>query len=518
MHRARAWPMPALAVAAFLGGVAPASGQSRDCQLAEAERSVTRGSDEASRVSRIFQPVFLCDGGTRIRADSSIHNHGSAFHRFYGNVLFVDEGKQMTAPYAQYFARTGRLDARDGVQVVTLETGDTITGGELVLLQANDRRPEDQLTVRRGRPRAVFHPQESGASDADEPRPESQDSTGLPYEVVADVIYLEGEGVLRARGRVQIERDDLQAYADSTELDQIEGRLRLFRLARLVQDDLDVRGDTIEVLMPEDALEEIESRTFARMRAGDVHIEGYLIRAFFAEQELVRVVSLRKPPGELVADDVDQLDVRDVDDEPPPEVPDSLFPQALARAENFRITADSIEVNVPGGELKRVFAAGGARAESTARDSLNTPRTAPELRTDWLSADTVIAAFLPPVEGEQDDPDEEENGDDYRLDTLLGRVSAKTFYRVVARDTALVEANADGTRPLELNYTLGDEIKIFLSATAEVDSMHVENPVGAYFQPVRRARPTPPDTTGVIPPDTTGSSRPIPRRPAGRRR
>ena len=120
-----------------------------------------------------------------------------------------------------------------------------------------------------------------------------------------------------------------------------------------------------------------------------------------------------------------------------------------------------------------------------------------DLRSDWLAADTVIATFLPPEELDSEGGEGDE-GSGYRLDTLLGRVSAKTFYRIASRDTVGIQPDEDGRRPLELNYTLGDEIKIFLNANAEVDSMNVENPKGAYFQPVR-APPPPPDTTGPRP-------------------
>lgn len=531
MPLARIPPVPAAAFAVLLLGAAPAGGQTRDCQLTQAERSVTRGSDENTRVSRLQRPVFICEGGTRIRADSSIHNHGPALHRFFGNVEFVDGGRRLMAPFAQYFARTGRLDARDGVQVVTLETGDTIQGGELTLLRANDARPEDVLTVRRGRPTAVFH---TGGSVADEPGPSGADSAAAPYRLVADVIHLVGESLLAAKGRVQIERNALQAFGDSTEFDQAEGRLRLYRAARIVQDSLDVRGDTVDVLMPSGVLETIESVSNARMRASGVNLEGYYARALFAGDALERVVVLRRPPspvdqaqGEVAEEGVDdprpplRLDLREDVSE---ERPDSLFPPALARSDKFRITGDSIEVDAPNGELERVYAVGTAKAESIARDSLNAPRTPVELRTDWLAADTVIATFL--ASAADDGADSRDQGE-YRLDTLLGRVNAKSFYRVVSRDTTLVNPDAEGKRALELNYTLGDEIRIFLNASAEVDSMNVANPRGAYFQPNRRAAPTPVDTSSVArpdtvkpaPPDTTGAVRPDTlRRPRARGR
>ena len=529
MLGARGLTGAALVVGILLGGAGPSRAQSRDCELVSAEKSITRGPEDASRRSWITKPVFRCVGGTRIQADSSVHYHGSALHQFYGNVKFVDQGREMTSQFAQFFARTGRLDARDlsltrgaaeGVRIVTPGTGDTITGGELVLLQANERRPEDQLTVRGGRPRAVFHTRGSTEPTGDEKPSEDQDST--PFEIVADLIYMEGESLMRARGRVAIERGDLQAFGDSTEFDQADGRLLLFRSARILQDSLDVRGDTIEVLMPGDGIEELESRGNARLKASSVFIDGKVVHVFFEEDQPNRVIALRRPTPVLEVADTDELDgtgvaesgepgsrdadsVPDVSDEEEPQVSDSLPPAEL-RAEGFAVTADSIDVRLPFGELERVFASGTARAISSARDSLNAPDMPPELGSDWLAADTVIATFLPPDEADSD-VGKGDGGNDYRLDTLLGRVSAKTFYRIAPRDTVGIQPDEEGRRPLELNYTLGDEIKIFLNANAEVDSMNVENPKGAYFQPVRPA-PAPPDTTGPRPSGSPPGRRP----------
>ena len=292
----------ALVVGFLLGGAGLSAAQSRDCELVSAEKSITRGSENASRRSWITKPVFRCDGGTRIQADSSVHFHGSALHQFYGDVTFVDQGREMSAQFAQYFARTGRLDARDlaqtqgaaeGVRIVTLETGDTITGSELVLLQANERRPEDQLTVRGGRPRAVFHTRGSTETTGEEESPDDEGSG--PFEIVGDLIYMEGESLLRARGRVEIERGNLQAFGDSTEFDQADGRLLLFRRARILQDSLDVRGDTIEVLMPGDAIEQLESRGNGRLKANSVFIDGNVVHVFFEEDQPNRVIALRRP-------------------------------------------------------------------------------------------------------------------------------------------------------------------------------------------------------------------------------
>jgi len=518
----------ALVVGFLLVGASLSGAQSRDCELVSAEKSITRGPD-ASRRSRITEPVFRCDGGTRIQADSSVHFHGSALHQFYGNVIFVDRGREMTAQFAQYFARTGRLDARDlsqtqgaaeGVRIVTFETGDTITGSELVLLQANERRPEDQLTVRGGRPRAVFHTRGSTETTGAEGSPDAEGSP--PFVIMADLIYMEGESLLRARGRVEIERGDLRAYGDSTEFDQADGRLLLFRTARILKDSLDVRGDTIEVLMPGDAIEELESRGNARLKASSVFIDGRVVHVFFEGDQPNRVIALRRPTPVVEVADIAESDstevaessesgTADVDpvpqlgDEEKPQVTDSLPPAEL-RAEGFAVTADSIDVSLPAGELERVFASGTARAISSARDSLNAPDMPADLRSDWLAADTVIATFRPPDEVDSDARNGSA-GSGYRLDTLLGRVSAKTFYRIMPRDTMGIQPDEDGRRPLELNYTLGDEIKIFLNAKAEVDSMNVENPQGAYFQPVRPT-PRPPDTTGTHPSGSAPGGRP----------
>jgi hypothetical protein len=78
----------------------------------------------------------------------------------------------------------------------------------------------------------------------------------------------------------------------------------------------------------------------------------------------------------------------------------------VARSADLVMSADSLEVLAPGETLERVTAVGGARAVSTARDSLNTPDTPELVRSDWIEGDTVVAILRPegPPPGRVADP------------------------------------------------------------------------------------------------------------------
>ena len=309
----------------------------------------------------------------------------------------------------------------------------------------------------------------------------------VPYEVDADLIHLVGDRLFQARGRVDVTHESLELYGDSLEFQQDIGWLTLFENARILSQDtvsgdtLDVRGDTITMDLPDDRIEEIEARGRARLLAEDVDMRGPKIRLVFEEEELERVFAVR--PG--------------VEGDPTPAIEgadrsDSSFnpaqPQALA--EDFVLTGDSIEADLTGGELEQVVATGDARGVSTARDSLNTEATDELIRSDWIEGDTITATFQP-VSADPGVPSQDgAEGSESRgreIDLLVARGQARSFYRS-SPDSAAV-GGATGPQDLELNYVIGDEVRLYMK-DGEVERMEVDNPTGVYLQPRGRVAPT----------------------------
>ncbi len=165
--------------------------------------------------------------------------------------------------------------------------------------------------------------------------------------------------------------------------------------------------------------------------------------------------------------------------------------------------------------LQQVFAAGDARGESLARDSINTEDTPEMIRRDWVEGDTIIATFVPvsgtDARGGDSETTELELLDsmgnrmvaaqpadttrkEYDLERLVARVNARSLYRLEASDTTTVaeadSAAADTTSVYEeerlaIHYVTGSTIIIHLK-DGEIDRMEVEDAKGIHMEPIRR--------------------------------
>ena len=491
--------MPGRALRLLLVGLAllfagtEAAGLQSSCDLASSRRVVSNQTNNA-RVSYFSAPRFECNDGMRIEADSSVTFEATSFTQLFGNVIIRDDQRELYADRAQYFDGVGRLQAQGSVRLMNLEDGSWVTGEDLVLLREGDDRAEEEVTVREGRPHARLVPRMRSDSTAVEgsaeaSQPEDSETTA-PYEVDADLIHLVGDRLFQARGRVEITHESFQAYGDSLEFQQEIGSMTLFRNARILSQDtvsgdtLDVRGDTITMDLPNDRIDEIEARGRAQLLAEDVNMRGPMIRLVFEEEELERVFAMRRPVEE------DSTQVSGGGDQP---LSSANPTQPRAVAEDFVLTGDSIEADLPGGELERVTATGAARGVSTARDSLNTDATDELIRSDWIEGDTIIATFRlvsadpsdPPTEGPAAaEPTERQ------IDLLIARGEARSFYRSAPESPpeSAVAGGAAGPQALELNYVIGDEVRLFMK-DGEVERMEVDNPTGIYLQPTRAPAP-----------------------------
>jgi len=478
-----------LAVLIAVTGVAA----QRDCDLTSSSQAVSITTNDA-RVNYVSLPRITCTDGTSIEADSAVVFEATSFSQLFGNVVFLEGQRALYADRAQYFSRAARLQAQGSVRLLNSEDGSLVTGEDLILLQQNEDRAEDDMTMRGGRPHATLIPRVTSDSTAVEGSPVTArpDSVGepAPYEIDAELIRFVGDRLVQARGRVEVRNKSMQSYGDSLEFLQDIGSLTLFRNARLLSPDsasgdtLDVRGDTITLSLPDNQIDQIEARGRSRLLAGDVDMRGPVIRLLFEGEELERVFAVRRSDEEI----------------PIPVTPEDTVaalanpaqPQAVA--EDFLLTGDSIEAEVSGGALERVVATGTARGVSTARDSLNTEAMEEILRYDWMEGHTIIATFGPEEQEPADsgsgasEPTAEPSRDHVeaaepepgQLHLLVARGEARSFYRSPP-DSVATEAG-EGPQCLDLNYVIGDEIRLFMKE-GEIERMEVDNPTGVYMQP-----------------------------------
>lgn len=528
---------------------------------------------ESTRYNQLFGNVVFVEGDSRLRADEAQYFEREGRLVAWGNAVLTDgaEGSVIRGD-TMVFLRAGDMRAEDRL---------TVTGRRPHATLYPSRRPPPDLppdTLPPGAgatvadtlappPGAVAEPpvpdsmvlptgvaaeppvpdslalqraQEAGlppAVDTLSPAP-AEPGERVPYEVHAQRIVLEGSRYFRATGSVEITRDSLEAVAEEVELDQEAGGLTLTNAARVRTSNTDLAADSIRLDIPEDEIRQVYARSNAILEGEDVRILAPIIFLFLAEGSVDRLVAVRDASADSLLEAREGQDPGAAAGGPPRPLPEAArelglteFPsKPLALAEDFRLTADSIEVLTPGEVLDQVWAMGGARGESTGRDSLNTPDTPPIVALDWLEGDTIVATFakkgstpnavldsvagagraplavadtlgpeedpvpFPETPGTQ--PDSAEAG--YRLERLEARVAARSLYRMEPSDST---AMAEGL--LAVHYVIGDQIVINFSQ-GEIERMEVENARGMHMEPVARQRRVGEPVGGTSPPGAGG--------------
>ena len=491
-------------------GAAKVSGQ-EGCSFVEGSGDLRTVDFAGNPITYVATPNLVCRDGVRIRADSAVAYRISNYIQLVGGVRFEDAQRRMSSSSAEYFATVGRLQAHGSVQVDDKTDGSVIRGQEMIYRRAGPNRAQGQLEVFEGRPtaRLYMRPQSGDTAAPADAEPTPPDTSAVPYDVNADRIVVEGEGYLHATGSVQIERPPLsrdsgrlRAFGDSVEFDQLGGTLRLSRGARLVLDERELSADVILARLPGDVVREVIGRHRAVLTAAAVRLEAPLVHVFFDEGVMERLVATPIPPA---PEDTGAL--------PPLPMDPADTVRPVAHARSFVITADSLDALTPGEALERIDAVGAARAESSARDSLNTMDTPTLARTDWIEGDTIVARFAPAgaapdaTDGSTETPEK-----DYRLERLEAIGSARSLYRMIASDTARAPR-----RPA-IHYVTATRVVIEfdrgeierMEVTGETRGLHVEpasDPAGLVADSSAAADttgPTPPAGVGITPVEDRG--------------
>ncbi len=454
------WVLAVAALGASLGGaekLAPQEG----CSFVEGSGNLRTIDFGGNPITYVSTPNLVCRDGVRIRADSAVAYQASNYVQLIGTVRFEDLERRMSAASGEYFTTVGRLQGHGGIRVEQKADGGTIRGEEMIYLRAGPERVRDQLDVFGGRPTARLYVRPRASPD---PQP---DRAPVPYDVEANRILIEGDSYIRAVGRVQITREEeLSAFGDSVEYDQIAGTLRLTDEARVIMDDRELTAAVIQIWLPGEVVSEVVAREHAVLATADVRLEAPLVRVFFTDGVMERLVATPmaaergSPRGPL----------------PPPSQADSTRPRV--RAEAFTIVADSLDVLTPGEILERIHAVGDARAESSVRDSLNTADTPAIARTDWMEGDTIVARFAR-VDAAAAAADTAVVQDEHRLERLAAMGSARSLYRIVPNDSA----RGRGDRRPAIHYVTAAEIVIELD-DGVIERMQVSGQtVGVHAEP-----------------------------------
>ncbi len=489
----------ALLVATWGCVCVPGASAQRSCRFVEPTANV-QGVTIAGlgQVFYVSRPNIRCADGVYMRADSAVAYPSQNRTELIGNVRFRDEFRELRSDQARYFSQQARLQADGHLFVLDTIRGSQIENGSLVLLRRTEFRSEEEMTVTRSggvRPRARLYLQPASDTAAAETRPMVVDSLPpdsaqaldslaarpdsvpvepprppepdtVPFLVEAERLFLRGEGTFQAYGTVEITRDSLRAFSDSTRYDQEAGVILLQGSARVEGDGYDLSGRDIDLGVPEGSVRSVRAVRDGVLTGDRLHLTSPVIEVFLTDGAMDRLIAvpLRPLPGATTPLD------------------ESERTRPVAEAEEFTLTADSIEVVAPGQALDHITAVGGAKGVSSARDSLNVEDLPEIARHDWLEGDTVVATFVR-VQPGPEEPDSAAAR--YQLDRLVANGTARSLYRLDPSDTT---AQAGAARPA-VHYVTGAIIVIVL-ADGQVERMEVEGPThGWHLEPVVRTVP-----------------------------
>ncbi len=522
---------------AFPGYVAA---QQATCRNEFPTQNITRTMEMGGWVIRMTTPNIVCSDGRQIQADQLVTYEDRGLSEFTGNVFFQDGDQTLRSQWAQYQEQVGRLEARGAVVMIDRANGSEVRGQDLRYLREGFGRAQAEIVVTGGRPTARLIPrapvppsalqdstvvlatvpmttQPSDSTQAADPTQPS-DSTQAPppdsaaravvpvagsgaaptpYDVTADRIEIVGNTYFRASGRVETQRDSMDARSDSLEYDQEAGLLYLDGNASVVQGALDTRGREIMIRMPGDIIRDLVVRGNGRLLNEDVNLESPFIRLELDQGELQGLWAAPLLREDEVSPAQPMRTGR-----PGAAVDSTDFFRPIVRSESIEMEGDSLDIRAPGQALERVTAIGGARAESSAGDSLNVEGLPDFAFKDWIRGDTVVAVFV------RDPEALDANGEPTMvLDRLEARGNASSLYRmapdststsgqqmapVPADSTVVINAGEPATgadrSPPSIHYVRGAEI-VILMIDGAVDRMEVKGlEQGTHLEPIRAAR------------------------------
>jgi hypothetical protein len=249
---------------------------------------------------------------------------------------------------------------------------------------------------------------------------------------------------------VQIIREDIRAFGDAADYDRAAGHMELIGSGRIEGRGYELFGDRITATLLDDELERVLSDGNAMLLGQDIDVRAPVIDIGLAAGEVERMIAVSR-----------NTDV-----------------QAHAVAEDFTLTADSIQADAPASVLERLTAVGRAHGER-APDSASADL--PELiRSDWLRGDTIVGTFVQ-LEPPPADTIERADADTARteLETLTATGSARALYRMESADEETAES--------AVNYIVATQIALRME-NGEVSTVDTIGPVeGVHLEPVRQA-------------------------------
>lgn len=291
-----------------------------------------------------------CEGqGNRLLADSAEHFADRGLLILYHNVRYTEARVSITSDRMVYYTREERLIAEGNVRGLTA-SGTRFRGPRMEYFRASPGLRSENSWIATGRPFVRMSPTETGAAPGSD-----ADSTDL----TADVVRSRNDSLLYASGRVVLERRDMRATSDSAFVDNGQEHARFLRDPRIVgrgERSFTLVGIVIDAWSQDRQLERVIASDSAVATSDSLTLRSDTIDIRFVEQEIARIYAWGR--------------------------------RARADASSQVIEADSLDVVMPGQQLRTLHALGTAAAFS----SPDTARIVSEER-DWIVGDTLVAEF-----------------------------------------------------------------------------------------------------------------------------
>lgn len=331
---------------------------------------------------------------------------------------------------------------------------------------------------------------EAEGADADPEDPPPVDSVSPPpYDIEARRFMIDGRRYFRAAEDVVVSRDSLRAVGDSLDFDQDLGTMSIIGGTRVQQSGFELTAEVVEVTPTTGLSEEILARRDAELVGREMVMNAPAIRMFLDDGAVNRLVAISSlPPIEQEALDTTGLSPGDAERaralaaaearaDSTDVQPEDSVPRPSALADEFKLTADSIDVQSPAQLLELVTAVGSARAEAAQQAPAGSEELPEIASRDWMEGSTILAHF---VAADSATAGQVMGENRSRLETLTAVGEARSLYRMTPSDTAATEP--DG--PPALHLVEGNQIRIHMRGR-EVVKMEVEGQtVGYHLEPL----------------------------------
>jgi hypothetical protein len=376
--------------------------------------------------------IAHCSGQqVTLKADSAEYYGVQGTLYLIGTVSYVEPRVRVNSQRMTYFQADERLLAEGNVDAV-LPSGTTMRGPQAEYFR--------EIPAVRPRPRLIA----PGRPTFNIVQADSTGRPGEPTALVADRVTADGDSLVYAGGRVEIDRTDISARGDSAFLDSGTEFARLMRgpsIAGKGERPFTLRGSVLDLFSRERQLQRVVASMQAEAVSQDLKLTSDSIDMRVTGGQLDRAYVWGKSRARAVSPERD-------------------------------IIADSIDVRLPGQRVREVRALRGAYASTvpdTARFRSN--------ERDWLRGDTIVARFDSTAVAAGRGP--RAPGDSARsprIRQLEATGSARSFYQIAPqrRDSA--------GRP-GVNYVSGKNIVVAFNGQSVQTVTVLGSAAGVYLEP-----------------------------------